>query len=694
MILKFKELFTRRAADIPRSILKIKLLLTERCLVRIATCPCWNSLVPCSLGLTCFLTVRLVGHTIPTVSGHTDHDGSYGLDQDIQPSLAQEYLPFDEEIMQDYESMFPEENLLDALMSSSDDDDEDEGEDNINGNGLDKGPESPRISSAAAVNTMQQAFVPQRMPSPPKQQTLDSSRTRRTRKNQEFEAIQLDDIEALLDVDDAEEMENFGKVFDDEEEYQKFLEDLHAVDTHINGEDSTHDDSEDEDFIQELKEMLENQVDDCFGGAYNLFSSKPLTSEMPIEKISSLFRKNKSEENKPSKRKPKQLRRSLRLNKNDKKLYAAKLATKRNYLPLAPYAAATHHGNMKDLDTLAVVMGLPMDSVSVPSNQVPLPSEFQPGMYQALAHHVRWRTPLPRSVRKLHSHLIASKENIPQDGATVKRKKSVGYFTVEQCSILADQMKQHVQMLIQVYCMSSLQNDVESMQSTKNILLRSGDTLDMLRRLTGDVKYSEWMPCIRSIMDLTESGDLSLHSHIDLEKTPRLDIAAKIWSGLPYQVLRAMASVRVMFTPQRQPMRDPSMGVITSQMKFTPAEDRLLAWGIHKYAYDWTTIREKFLPTKKEEELKNRKKNKVGASKANIIKDVVTGITMPLTPAEIHLIDQAMHYYGKQKGKWDDICREHLVYREPRNLSMLWAQHVKSQLGEGGPRKEIRKLTS
>jgi len=303
-------------------------------------------------------------------------DAKNGLDEESEPNVAQEYLPMEEEIMQDYESMFPEENLLDALMSSSDEED-----DMINDG--EKGPDSPRVSSAAAVNNTQQAFLPQTVPSPPKQHALDSSRTRRTRRNEDFESIQLDEIEALFDIDDAEEMENFGKVFDDEEEYQKFLEDLNAVDAHVNGEESAHDDSEDEDFIQELKEMLENQVDDCFGGAYNLFSSKPLTSEMPIEKISSLFRKNKTTEHKTSKRKPKKLRRSLRLNKNDKKLYAAKLATKRNYLPLPPYAAATHHSNMKDLDTLAVVMGL--DSPTVPTNQVPLPSEFQPGMYQALS---------------------------------------------------------------------------------------------------------------------------------------------------------------------------------------------------------------------------------------------------------------------------------------------------------------------
>ena len=129
-------------------------------------------------------------------------------------------------------------------------------------------------------------------------------------------------------------------------------------------------------------------------------------------------------------------------------------------------------------------------------------------------------------------------------------------------------------------------------------------------------------------------------------------------------------------------------------MKFTPAEDRLLAWGIHKHAYEWKNIKNEFLPTKSESELKNRKKNKTGASKENIIKDVVSAITMPLTPAETHLIDQAIHYYGKQRGKWDDICREHLPYREPRTLSMLWADHTRSKCGPEDAHTQTRKMTS
>lgn len=603
--------------------------------------------------------------------------------QDIENEAAQEQLPADEEIMQDYESMFPEENLLDALISSSDEEEDASDADVV------KAQQSPRVSVAASGGN-QHISSTCKMTS--KQVSIDSTQpiALRTRRHTDFGGVAIDELEALLDVDDTEEIGNFGKVFDDEEEYQKFLLDLNAVDAHLRAEESGNDDSDDEDFIQELKEMLENQVDDCFGEAYNVFSSNSLTSEMPIEKISSLFRKNKnrSEPTGEIRRKPKQLRRSLRLNKSEKKLYAAKLATKRNYLNLPPYAAAAQHSDMRDLDTLAVVMGVPMSSLKVPTSQVPLPSEFQPGMYEALAHQVRWRPPLPRSVRRLHSQLVASKENFPQDQRI--SKKTLGYFSPEQYPILADQIKQHLQMLIQIFCLASFQKDTDVVESTKIALLNSRESIQLMTRITGDVKYSEWMPCIKSIIDLSENVSLDLCINIDLESVPKLKLAGQIWNGMPYQLLRAMAHVRVMFNPQRQPMQNLALR-ITSQMKFTPAEDRLLAWGIRKHAYDWNKIREEFLPTKTVEEMMNRKKNQIGKNKESIIKDVVNCITMPLTPAEIHLLDKAMHYYGRQRGKWEAICREHLPYRAPRNLSMLWAEHQKAASGKNGSTKNATK---
>ena len=61
--------------------------------------------------------------------------------------------------------------------------------------------------------------------------------------------------------------------------------------------------------------------------------------------------------------------------------------------------------------------------------------------------------------------------------------------------------------------------------------------------------------------------------------------------------------------------------------------------------------------------------------RCTIMQDVTRCITMPLTVAEIRLLHQATQYYGKQSGKWEQICKEHLPYRNPFFLAMLWSKH-------------------
>jgi hypothetical protein len=62
---------------------------------------------------------------------------------------------------------------------------------------------------------------------------------------------------------------------------------------------------------------------------------------------------------------------------------------------------------------------------------------------------------------------------------------------------------------------------------------------------------------------------------------------------------------------------------------------------------------------------------------------VVWGITMPLTPAEVALLEKATEYYGnRQPRRWEAIAKEHLRHRNPTVLAMLWAEHVRG--GQGG----------
>ena len=58
---------------------------------------------------------------------------------------------------------------------------------------------------------------------------------------------------------------------------------------------------------------------------------------------------------------------------------------------------------------------------------------------------------------------------------------------------------------------------------------------------------------------------------------------------------------------------------------------------------------------------------------------------MPLTNAEVQLLKEATSYYGKtNRGHylgWDIICRDHLPYRTPKVLSMLWSEWRKAHPG-------------
>ena len=599
----------------------------------------------------------------------TGEDGKESL-----PEVEDDLPLLEEEIMQDYESMFPEENLLDALMSSSDE------EDGFQEDGV------AVASPGHSTGPMRESVGGEKQQQHTAVVSVDSSLqpiARRTRTHARQSSMLMEELNAILDIDEVEALPDHGQVFDDEEEYRKFLLDLKAMNDSPRGEnDSAVDDSDDEDFIQELKEMLENQVDDCFGGSFNVMSAG-VTSEMPIEKISSLFRKNKSKDGQCEK-KSKQLRRSTRLNKADKKLYAAKLASKRTNerMALPPHVAVAQQGDMRDLDTLAVVMGINESSAQNQGqfHQVPLPTEFNPTAYVSLAHQVKWRPPLPHAVRKVHSKLVQNQQLV-----AVQRPYRIPVIPLEQMNFLVYQIAQHLQMLIQVLCLAALQNQDDVVKATRDTLLDfvsgkpNGKSLfiDILKKFTGNSLYDGLRSDVLLLLDLIEARGWGCDPISIGNNVPKNQIAVRVWSNLPYQLIRPTANLRLVFDQNRIP-REPNFRV-TKQMKFSPAEDSLLAWGIRKYTYDWKKISKEFFPNKKPDQLFHRKKNLVG--KKSVVNAVVQCITMPLTPSEVYLLRQATHYYGTQVGKWDLICKEHLPYREPRFLSMLWAKYEAANKG-------------
>lgn len=114
----------------------------------------------------------------------------------------------------------------------------------------------------------------------------------RTRANISYNELELKDLEAMLNTEDGEEL-FFGKDLDDVEEYEKFLSSLRNQEgeSSYNGLEMDADESEDEDFVQELKRMLEDQAEEnYFGNFPPVKTGDPkVTSEMPLKKLNMLF---------------------------------------------------------------------------------------------------------------------------------------------------------------------------------------------------------------------------------------------------------------------------------------------------------------------------------------------------------------------------------------------------------------------
>jgi hypothetical protein len=185
----------------------------------------------------------------------------------------------------------------------------------------------------------------------------------------------------------------------------------------------------------------------------------------------------------------------------------------------------------------------------------------------------------------------------------------------------------------------------------------------------------------------THPAGPSLSTASTNQELPPGEIASHVWSHLPYPLLRMTANIRLCFDRRLEPKR--SQFRFMKHQKFTPAEDKLLAWGIRKHVYNWSKIREEFLPHRTEKEMLLRKKNVIAAKQGNAIADAVKALTMPLTNAEVQLLQHATSYYGKNKKGhyrcWDNICRDHLPYRTPRVLSMLWSEWRKAHSEQENP---------
>jgi hypothetical protein len=429
----------------------------------------------------------------------------------------------------DYASFFPEENLLDTLLSSEDEESDHDNQGNVTPRtgqhvaGDAVATASPGMSVAGRVHgrvhgRMQLMKMQAAKPSS-SHLSQDSSqpiaqRTRATRVAKQLPAPDIDLDDVLFDVDDdeLEDIENFGKVFDDDEEYQKFLASLqhfeeqdrmgggaagdHAAtgDGFAVGEAHGDAEDDDDDFIDELQDMIADEVDQVFGGQRGLFQAdRYLTSDMPIEKISFIFRKRGKgslSNRKTLSKAPKQLRRSTRV-ENQKRRYAGRLILK--------HSAGTHEpGRIKDAAALAALADYAeIESVYMAlkeKNRTQLPSKvLNPDVIEETANAVVWKPPLPSTIRKAHEKLkmeAAANTSNPE----LRHRFQLSMFGTPERQKLVKQIKQHVQMCFQSLCLAAVQKmEDEVIEQLKRTLLSSMEGLfPVLRELHPGNMISTW----------------------------------------------------------------------------------------------------------------------------------------------------------------------------------------------------------
>ena len=108
-----------------------------------------------------------------------------------------------------------------------------------------------------------------------------------------------------------------------------------------------------------------------------------------------------------------------------------------------------------------------------------------------------------------------------------------------------------------------------------------------------------------------------------------------------------------------------------SRLKFTPAEDSLLAIGLEKFGSSkWNLIKQYLLPTKTESQIMNRYKNRSSKSaEENPIKAYKISKNTPLSNEEIQLLYEGIRYYGFQ---WDLIASKLLPHRQSSVLAKAY----------------------
>lgn len=283
----------------------------------------------------------------------------------------------------------------------------------------------------------------------------------------------------------------------------------------------------------------------------------------------------------------------------NRQLYAAKLANKCNtFIENNVANLAVEYNSIRDLSTLAVIMGDgSMQGCLFPPAFVPLPSDFQANMYSEISKQVKWKPPLPKTMRRAHQQMIASQSRAEmQPGGNLVRNTAASFSTY-QLELLKLQFRSHIQLLTQIYLLARVRIDEQTsrraFESLERFVLFLGKKVKergniMLSKFDSNSQFGsaqvELFQIFADVSGMFESLPQKLRfgaSSIESMKFPDNANQRKLWYSLksaPF--FRYIAYFWMHFDEEFEP-NNPSFHK-TSQAKFTPTEDALLAWGIRK----------------------------------------------------------------------------------------------------------------
>lgn len=156
-----------------------------------------------------------------------------------------------------------------------------------------------------------------------------------------------------------------------------------------------------------------------------------------------------------------------------------------------------------------------------------------------------------------------------------------------------------------------------------------------------------------------------------VESTKKQTIAV-----VPKDIASAMERFSSLFNTNLFPRKAPPASA-ANRLLFTDVEDELLAMGLMTYNNDWKAIQERFLPSKSVHQIFVRQKNRSSArAPHNSIKAVRRMKLSPLTADEVACIEEALKVY---KYDWIKVCRYCVPYRDPATISRQWRVAIGTQ---------------